>query len=309
MPAVRFTKPALAIDQQVDLLLARGMTGDRDRMRRRLRHVNYYRLSAYWHTFRRPGGDTFVDGTDFETVWQRYTFDRQLRVLVMNAVERVEVSVRARLAYEHATRFGPFGYEEDPAAMFEHDPRRRSEFFQRLAKELDSSHEAFVTHFAHKYGGDHSWPPVWVATEVLSFGGVLSMFRGSPRSIQRDVADGFGVPDVVLESWLLTLNAVRNICAHHGRLWNRELGIQPKFPRPHASRDWYVPVAIGRDRVFGVLTILAHCLGVTSPGTGWARRFANLLDQYPAIPRRYLGLPADWSACPIWGRLLVVRGS
>jgi len=302
--SVKFTKPALSLDAQVDLLLARGMSGDRARMLRRLRHANYYRLSAYWHTFRVPGSDCFKEGTDFEVVWERYMFDRQLRVLVMNALERVEVSVRTGLAYEQAMRFGPFGYATDPRAVFEHEASKRAEFFQRLEKDATQSHETFITHFRDKYGDEHPLPPVWVATEVLSFGGVLSLFHGSPRAIQREVANTFGVPDVVFDSWLLTLNLVRNICAHHGRLWNRSLRLQPKFPRLDVDKDWHTPVSVGRDKLFGTLTILAYCLRVTSPGTGWARRFSNLLDNHPNIPKRYLGIPENWRDCPIWAKLL-----
>ncbi|MES2642679.1 MAG: Abi family protein [Myxococcota bacterium] len=302
---MKFTKPALTIDDQVDLLFARGMTGHRERMLRRLRHVNYYRLSAYWHTFRAPGSESFLDGTDFEEVWGRYVFDRQLRLLVMNALERVEVSLRARLACEHATRFGPFGYACDPKTIFEHDSFKRAEFFQRLDKDLtQSGREPFLQHFKEKYGDQHDRPPVWVAAEVLSFGGLVSMFRGSPNAVQKEVAKDFGAPAVVFESWLLVLNAVRNVCAHHGRLWNRTLGLQPKFPRIDVNKDWHTPVSVGKDKAFGTLTILAHCLGVTSPGTQWAHRLASLLDSHPNIPKRYLGIPENWRECPIWARLL-----
>lgn len=305
---MQFTKSALSLDQQVELLVTRGMVGDRQRMRRRLASVNYYRLSAYWHTFR-AANDQFVPGTDFETVWERYVFDRELRLLVMDALERIEVAVRARLAYEHATRGGPFGYEADPAALFANNPGRRGDFFNRLRGDLDRSHEPFVAHFKEKYADKHDWPPVWVTAEVLSFGGIVSFFRGSPRNIQRAVADHFGVADVVFESWLLSLNVVRNICAHHGRLWNREIGMAPKIPRPGRSPEWHAPVKIENDRAFAVLTILAHCLHHISPGSGWARRFESLLVKYPRIPTVQMGIPVNWRECPVWTRMLVVTGS
>ncbi len=302
---MKFTKPALSLDQQVELLIARGMEGDRKHIRRRLASVNYYRLSAYWHTFR-TSNDHFRPGTHFETVWERYVFDRELRLLVMDALERIEVAVRARLAYEHATQGDPFSYESDPAALFAHDAAKRTDFFKRLRDDLDRSHEPFVKHFKRKYGDVHGWPPVWVTAEVLSFGGILSFYRGSPRGIQRAVADHFGVADVVFESWLLSLNVVRNICAHHGRLWNREIGLSPKIPR---SPEWHVPVRVANDRAFAVLTILAHCLHHIAPGSGWARRFEALLVKYPRIPTSQMGIPVNWRDCPVWKRMLVVNGS
>jgi abortive infection bacteriophage resistance protein len=235
-------------------------------------------------------------------------FDRELRLLVMDALERIEVGVRARLAYEHAMRGGPFAYEADPVAMFAYDAVKRSEFFRRLQEDLNRSHEPFVEHFWTKYGDTHAWPPVWVTAEVLSFGGILSFFRGSPRQIQRAVADHFGVADVVFESWLLSLNVVRNICAHHGRLWNRAIGLRPKLPRPDTAPDWHYPVKVQNDRTFATLTIMAHCLHRIAPGSGWAQRFAVLLAKYPRIPMHQMGIPADWRDCPVWGRMLVATG-
>lgn len=301
---MKFSKPALRVDEQVALLVGRGMGGDPARMTMRLGSVNYYRLCAYWHTFRLPD-DRFRPGTEFETVWQRYVFDRELRLLVMDAMERVEVAVRGRLAYEHAMTGGPFGYQDDPGAVFAHQTAKRIEFFRRLREDLDRSHESFVKHFERKYGDAHPWPPIWAAAEVLSFGGILSLFRGSPRRVQKAVADHFGVADVVFESWLLTLNVVRNICAHHGRLWNREIGLQPKLPR-HA--DWQTPVFVGRDRAFGFLTILVHCLHQVAPGSQWARRFGTLLEEYPAIPIDRMGIPKNWQSSPVWARMLPVGG-
>ncbi len=300
---VRFAKPALSLDQQVELLVRRGMQGDWKDIRRRLASVNYYRLSAYWHTFR-DDSDQLRPDTHFETVWERYVFDRELRLLVMDALERIEVAVRARLAYEHATRGGAFAYEADPAALFAHNSTKRADFFRRLREDLDRSHEPFVLHFKKKYGDVHSWPPVWVAAEVLSFGGILSLFRGSPRGIQRAVADHFGVPDAVFESWMLTLNVVRNICAHHGRFWNREIGMPPKLPRLHRAPEWHTPVRLSNDRAFAVLTILAHCLHHIARGSRWARRFNALLEKYPRIPVIQMGIPPNWRECPVWARML-----
>jgi abortive infection bacteriophage resistance protein len=303
---MKFTKPALTLDQQVALLISRGMDGDPKRMRRRLAAVNYYRLSAYWFTFRAENGQ-FHPGTNFETVWERYAFDRELRLLVLDALERIEVAVRARLTYEHTAQGDPFTYVSDPEALFARDAKKREDFLNRLRDDLDRSHEPFVKHFQGRYGEAHAWPPVWVTAEVLSFGGILSFFRGSPRAIQRAVADHFGVADAVFESWLLSLNVVRNICAHHGRLWNRDLGLAPKIPRPDRSPEWHEPVKIANDRAFAVLTILTHCLHRIAPGSGWARRFAELLVKHPTIPITQMGIPANWQDCPVWKRMMGVK--
>ena len=102
------------------------------------------------------------------------------------------------------------------------------------------------------------------------------------------------------ESWLRTLNVVRNICAHHARLWNRVLGVRSMIPSKNKNPLWNDPFTIPNDRVFGVLTICRHCLGIIAPGSDWGDRFKELLNDYPDIPRLGLGLIPDWDKHPLW---------
>jgi abortive infection bacteriophage resistance protein len=132
---VKYTKPALSFEQQAGQLLNRGFQADRARLIETLSQVSYYRLSAYWHPSKRPD-ESFAPGTTLDKVWRRYTFDRQLRLLVMDAIERVEVVVLRTLMVEHhARKYGPFGYRD--ARNF------RPEFaglgHQRMVDEIDEA--------------------------------------------------------------------------------------------------------------------------------------------------------------------------
>lgn len=297
-----FAKPALTIDQQVTLLQQRGLQGDATRIARRLHAVNYYRLSAYWYTFRDGArtDDHFLPGTHIDVIWERYIFDRALRVLVMDAIERFEIATRSRLACELAVLHGPFGYAQDPAALFAAAPLLRQEFIRHLDEDLEQQrHEPALDHFRRKYGDVHPYPPIWVAVEVMRFGGTVSLFNGSADAVQHRVADTFGVATKVFRSWLLALNRTRNVCAHHGRLWNRELAIKPLIPR---APDWARPVVVRNERIFSVLTILAHAVHRIAPSSGWATRVRALLEKHPDVPRVQMGFPEGWEGCPIWRR-------
>jgi len=298
---VKYAKPPLTIDDQVDLLSKRGMQGDRELMTQRLKTVNYYRLSGYWYTFRKPDG-TFKPGTSFEQVWNTYVFDRHLRLLVMDAIERIEVAVRSLMAYHHAHEHGAFAYAEDPTSLPKLDFDERAEFLQRLSDETDRCRERFVQHFRSKYGDCHPHLPVWMMAEVMTFGTLLTFFRGSPHRVQQDVASEFCMPAKVFGSWLLTLNMVRNICAHHGRLWNRELGLKPLIPRPDKYPEWHEPVAVRNNRVFCVLAICQYCLHKLDSASDWAQELLRLLDAYSGIPLGAMGLPVDWQDSAIWRR-------
>ncbi len=295
---MKYTKPALTFDAQADLLLQRGLSANRETLIARLRAVNYYRLSGYLYPFRNPD-NTFREGTTLEMIWRRYTFDRRLRLLALDAIERVEVSLRTSLIYHHVHAHGPFGYTV-PANLPKLDGSRYGEFLDRIYAETRRSREVFVKHFQSKYGEQHGYLPLWIAAEIMPFGAMLTLFSGVEPATKRIVAREYAVPDVVFHSWIGALNVVRNICAHHGRLWNRELGFKPMIPHARKHPDWHTPVAVSGNRVFAVLTILKYLLAIIAPQSRWPQRVRNLLDEYPDIPRRNMGFPEHWGDCPIW---------
>jgi abortive infection bacteriophage resistance protein len=291
---MQYTKPALTIDKQADLLIQRGLVAQRALLIHRLQMVNYYRFSGYLYPFRLPN-DNFQPGTTLETVWRRYVFDRRLRLLVLDPIERLEVAVRTHLAHEHAHNHGPFGYTSSTTL-----PRLGGEDFGQLlcnfGREYGRSKEMFAKHFKTKYK-EHQYLPIWMAVETMTFGQTLTFFRGSSDDIRKAVASPYGQSEEVFTSWLLSLNTIRNICAHHGRLWNRTLGITPMIPKKQA--DWHTPT-FAHDKVFAVLCILQHSLKVTAPQSLWAQRLQTLLHEFPDVPAIEMGFPDEWQSSPIW---------
>jgi abortive infection bacteriophage resistance protein len=299
---VKYTKAPLTFEQQADLLIARGLLADKTVLVTRLHEVNYYRLSAYWHPFRTPDTENLQSGTKWETVWRRYTFDRQLRLLVMDAIERVEVSTRTRIVNAFTLQHGPFGHT-DGANLPGISPFAHREFMERLHVEQRRSKENFVRHFHEKYTSETELP-LWMACELMPFGMTLTLYQHLDKHIQVGIADAYHIPPKVLETWMRTLNYVRNICAHHGRLWNRELAIRPFIPRQHTNSAWHVPVdiAAAQHRLFSVLTLLRYMMAIIAPQSQWSHRFDALLAQYHDIPLPQMGFPSNWRECPIWAQ-------
>jgi len=92
---MQYTKPPLSIEQQIELLKSRGLEiPDHEQAAHYLYHLNYYRLSGYMLPFQEGTEHHFQAGTTFEHVLNLYLFDRKLRLLLMDAIERIEVSVR-----------------------------------------------------------------------------------------------------------------------------------------------------------------------------------------------------------------------
>jgi abortive infection bacteriophage resistance protein len=219
---MKYTKPALSYEQQAQHLLDQGLIADKSILVDRLKMVNYYRLSAYWYNFKVIDPQTKKEGfspdTKFDMVWRRYTFDRELRLLIMGAIEHVEVAIlRTRLVSQFALTHGPFGYVD----LANFNPKFYSENHARLLGDLETaintSNEEFIGRFRGKYTGESNLP-LWIAVEVMTFGQLFTMFRFLDRSDLQPIAREFNLYPPVMISWLHTLLFIRNSCAHHARL-------------------------------------------------------------------------------------------
>ncbi len=299
---MEYTKPALSFAQQAQRLLDRGLgVAGKDALIQRLSVVNYYRLSAYWYPFTQinpaTGKEHFAPGTTFEVIWRRYTFDHHLRLLVMDAIERVEVAIlRTRMVEQFTLRHGPFGYCDSVNFAPDLDHTR---LVREIDDAVDRSKEEFVQRFRQKYTGEKHLP-LWMAAEVMTFGQLFTFFRYLHRSEKKRLAKMFDLYPPVLESWLHTLNFTRNACAHHSRLWNRQIPIRPRLPNKKHHPEWHIPVQIKNQRVFAILTILNYLLVRITPRTGWKERLFALLQQYNDIPVRQMGFPTNWQESPLW---------
>lgn len=297
---MKYQKHALSFSDQADLVLSRGLIADKSELVDRLRAVNYYRLSAYWYTFRITDDpqDRLQPGTSLHTVWRRYRFDRQLRLLVMDAIERVEVAIRTDVVNRHTLLNGPFGYR-NRSTLPGLSSAAHLRFLEKIRAETDYSREEFVRHYIERYSSETTLP-LWMASELLTFGGTLTLFNGLATRTKKDVARGYGLNVPLLGSWLRALNQVRNICAHHSRLWNREFGVRPVLPSQDKFPDWHDPVKVTDERLFGILSLLSYLLREIASQSQWRQRLISLLDEYDDIPSKFMGFPPHWRESPLW---------
>lgn len=291
-----FTKPATTYAQQVAKLQQRGMVvGDPQSAEFYLQHLNYYRLGAYWLPFEsNHATHALRPGTRFEDVLNLYVFDRELRLLVLDAIERVEVSVRSQWAFQMAHFHGAHGHL-DPALAFRNDRWQKN--LAKLTTEVDRSDETFIKHLNGTYA--EALPPVWAVCEVMSLG-LLSRWYDNlkPMPTRRAISAIYGVDEKVLESWLRHLSLVRNTCAHHSRLWNREFTITPVLPRSKPAGLTAQCVA-GSRKLYNTLVILLHWMDVISPKHHWRSHVKALIAKH-AIPVAAMDFPNGWDQFNIW---------
>ena len=298
-----YVKKPLTYLQQLDLLQKRGLTiDDKSFALNHLSKVSYYRLSAYWYPFRQRDDseqvkDNFIRGSSFEEAVIRYEFDRKLRLLVLDAIERIEISLRAKLTYHLAHRYGAYGYI-DPIHFH---PQFPHEIWLRELeqKEINRSKEEFIRHFKIHYEG---FPrlPVWIATEVMTFGLLSKLFKGLTHQDKRTIGDMYNLHYKTLVDWLHVLTYIRNICAHHGRLWNRELAIRPTLQG--LGKNWLPPYTPNNNRLFIVLLIINQLLRVNHNNLDWQKDLERLILSFSLSPilRKSMGFPINWQDHDLW---------
>ena len=220
-------KQATTYKQQIKKLRSKGcFVADEVRCECCLRETNYYRLAAYFIPFRSADDhNRYVVGTNFDTVYRIYEFDKKLRGILFSAIEDVEIFLRSSIAYYHAHKYGPLGYLD--AENFREN-KHDATLFQRLVDDAIKRNRStpFIKHHIEHYGGNI---PVWAIVEILTFSNLSFFFSDMNASDQKTIARGcFGAHPTAVASWLRCCSDLRNICAHYGRLYNRIFSSAPK---------------------------------------------------------------------------------
>lgn len=330
----QFDKPPLSISEQIDLLKRRGLTiQDELRATALLEIISLFRLTPYMRPFQRREDPHhhFVENATLKQVVDLYRFDQKLRILVMDALERVEVAVRAVLGnvmashyndahwYMNSHHFKRWYKHNDLLEAISSKLDNEKKQLQKETKQIEGSRapldvkqrriehrkrDNYFRFYAVTYC-EPKLPPSWAVMEELSFGTLSRLYMGLAKDRDRKmIARRFDVSHKVLGSWLHTLTFIRNICAHHARLWNRELAIPPKLPK---APEWNWPeLPRGRPypqrRLAAVLFILAYLMHQIDPSSHWQRRVEQLLTDYPDVPLSPMGLFVHWQDHPIWKR-------
>lgn len=282
-----------------------------------LRRCGYYRLSGYTHYFReRPALRRFAPGTTLRKVTDLYRFDEILRAVILDGIAQLEPALRFHVGHRlgrnarFAHRLGAYLNESGTVWAQGPDGTSRSkhaEWLQEYSQQESRSQETFVQHFRKQYG-PHL--PVWVATEVMTLGTLTRLYDLMPDNDRKLVAlrfglrtkDGDGDPGT-FSNWLNFLRHVRNICAHHSRLWNRTLDVSLTRPaRAFAPELAHIDDS-GRRRLYGIIATLRFLLARIEPESHWYSRALTVVTDYARtseIRLSAMGFPLGWQSEALW---------
>jgi abortive infection bacteriophage resistance protein len=306
-PKKPYEKPWLSLSQQIKKLKSRGLVIEDDKAAEAfLHHVNYYRFTGYCLAFEKPR-HSFPDGVTFEKIQYAYSFDLKLRQLIRRMLDWIEIDLRTSVAYDFGEAYGPFGHTNPNNFHYRFGNKRdakkpvtHADWLQDVRDEATRpKKEKFVDHFEKEYS---EFPdlPVWVATEIITFGKLARMVRGMKGHDRKRIAEMYGLSAKLLSALILHLSYVRNLCAHHSRIWDRHWSVPPLLPR---DPDWS---GLANERLFSSLLFMRH-LTQASPviaddGKRVCDELTELLSALPDVENaaELTGLPTDWKNHPVW---------
>lgn len=279
-------KPPLSFEEQLDLMIGRGLiVNDRPLAIRRLAESNYYRLRGYWLTY--EGDNRFKPGVTFEQIWDAYELDADLRNWIWRAIAPIEIKARTQFAYHMSRECGPIAHED---TRYFRSTQAHARSMASLARERNRAQKdgvPCVVHNIEKYGD----LPIWAAVEIMSMGTVSQLYGNlnpDNSNVAKLIAQDFRVKPFLLKSRLRHLTYIRNICGHHSRLYNRIITTRANLLKVDSGYDG--------DKEFPTLLVLKRIYERSWPGR-WSMLFENLLnafEQHPDVSLLPMGFPENW---------------
>lgn len=289
----------MTLVQQIETLRKRGLIIDNEAdALQALDVISYFRLADYWfgmeidhctHTFR--------DDSHFEEVLRCYYFDKELKVLLFKAIQTIEVAVRSRIIKHIAPICGPFWFMDETMA---NNKSRFEQNLETIRKEVGRSRERYIREHFRKYT-EPDLPPVWKTLEVVSLGVLSKLYNNFNASeLKHFVARDFGLNHhKFLASWLESLTALRNHCAHHARVWNRAYPVKPATPEIMPEK-WITNFSFPDESLYPQLCCIAYWLNAIDQTNTFVADFKVLLAKYPTIDTVAMGFPKGWKQEPLW---------
>lgn len=294
----KYTSPPLSTQEIIHLLEQRGLIiQDFSVAKDFLTHVSYFRFANYLRPFEKePQQHLYKPNTSFEEVQSLYYFDEQLRHLLFGVIQKIEISLRSQIINTFSLKYGSLWFMDASLTLDRH------KFISNLnviEKELLLSKDDFIQSHYTKYGS-RSYPPAWKVIELTTFGNLIKLYANfSDTSVKKDIAHTYHLPHhKVLESWNSSVNLLRNICAHHGRVWNRVLTATPQIP--HTLSDKWIHSFTLSNRLYTILCCMIYWINVIDVRNHFVRDLQVLFTTYPNVDIKAMGFPTDWQSEPLW---------
>ena len=294
-------KPVKTIQEHIQILKDRGMLfRNIANAHHFLANINYYRLKGYWWEMQADKvNHKFKPNSYFEDIINLYNFDRHFRLIIFNAIERIEIALRTKLIYHISLNYG--SHWQYDTSLFQNTDLHNA-FITKLEKDVDDSSEEFIV--KHLKNHPKETPESWKSLEVITLGTLSKLYRNINHQLpeKSTIAKEFGLNNQkYLASWLLSITYVRNMVAHHSRLWNRVIINKYDWPKstqyPLLS---YTPNQYQRRRIFPLVSAILYMNDRISPGHRLKKELFDLFNEFLNTPLYKMGFPKNWQKEPLW---------
>lgn len=293
-----FGKEYKTSQELVTILEHRGLTiNDRQKAQLYLESIGYYRLSAYMHPLLKTPKSLhqYKTGASFAKVMMLYRFDKKLRMLLFNEIEKIEIAIREAVMNMAAERTGDIYWLTN--SSYFRDQTIFNNSMAMLSKEYERSTEDFIEHFKRTY--TEPFPPAWILGELLPMGSVNMYYRNlKDKTLKKQIVKRFGLHAPVLESWLSVLTLTRNACCHHARVWNKVNKIIPNDMKG-MTMPW-ITIDADKRRIYYNICIIKYFLNIISPNNDMSDKINRLFEAFPEIDQKALGFTVGWENEPLW---------
>ena len=268
---------------------------------RTLTHVGFQRMSEYWQPFETATtashGTVFTAGTDFSVILARYLFDQRLRSHLMEAFSFIEVSIRTQWVHQLTHGFGHGDYAHQNPALF-------NQYHASNLSELQRSYQSITKNKGPSFHTQTTWNLI----HAMSFGQLSKWYSNlNNRALRQAISQTYGIGESVLSPALNHLTAVRNICAHHDRLWNTTITTGLRIPTTLTKHKENASAfnAKALNQVYNALVMTTHLMEVIAPNGDWGKRLVTLKDNSQStVPEAQMGFPPNWKALALWQKHL-----
>jgi abortive infection bacteriophage resistance protein len=296
---VSYSKTCTLPQDLIPLLKSRGLSvPDEQKAVDYLTNIGYYRLSAYFHPLLKdPKTDhVYKAGATFDLAMNMYRFDRKLRVLLFNEIEKIEVAFRSAMSNWVSDALNDVFWITD--GKYFNNPVAFSRTLSLIRSELDRTKEDFIAHFRNSY--IEPYPPAWMISEITPLGVLCGVYNNiKSAGIKKKVSGRFHLPVPVFSSWMLVLANLRNVCCHHNRIWNKNHPVVPA-PLKSPAFPWIDSFTTDLKRIYYRICIIKYLLFTVSPNNTFTQKLESLLTEYPTIDIQAMGFPANWQSEPLW---------
>lgn len=314
---ILYNKKPLPIQQQIQKLKERGLIIDNEKLAHNyLSNISYYRLRAYTYPFQ----DNINQDADhafkrknihFKDIIDLYCFDRRIRSLIFNAIEKIEVAIRTKIVQIYSESTGNSHWYEDESLFNDTSSWiNGKEFFMYdkllddISHEIGRSNEDFIKHYIKRYSNPEN-PPAWMALEVISFGTLSRLYELLKKDDNKKaVAKMFGINKIdILENWMHALANLRNCCAHHSRIWNRRFIVNILLPTntDYLFLDRESIYSIKRNKLFAYLCCIKYILDIISPDNDFYNNLKCIIEKGGTLlSLKEMGFPQNWNHLGVW---------